>query len=72
MSMTDVQSGESYFRYVPVLSSMPDNPNNLIEPFWHENIGVIICLPIVNNPTSPNPSEKNFDEFALIWGGEDA
>ena len=68
MSMTDIQSGESYFRYVPLLASTMDEPNNLIEPFWHEGIGVMFCVPLLDNPSTLNPSEDNLGEFMLIWG----
>ena len=68
MSMTDVQSGKSYFRYVPLLATRSDYPTSLVEPFWHEGIGVILCLPLTDNPTTENPSKDNLNEFAIVWG----
>lgn len=67
MSLTDVQSGEIYFTYVPLLASSTDGPNNLWEPFWYSRIGALVCFPIVDNPKTQNPSRDNLGEFTLMW-----
>ena len=69
LSMFDVQSGESYFRYVPVVACDKDT-NNLIAPFYYKDIGVIVCWSKVDNLSSESPQENNLGEFYLVRGDE--
>ena len=67
LSMFDSQSGESYFRYVPVVSCKKDK-NNLIAPFYYKNVGSVVCVPMYDETSSVNPVEKNLGEFMIAWG----
>ena len=67
LTMEDVETGESYFRYVPVVASYT-SLNDLVSPFSYKDIGQILCVPVVNSPSSVNPTKNNLNEFAIVWG----
>ena len=69
LSMFDAQSGEAYFRFVPVTACNEDL-NDLLSPFHYKNIGLVLCAAIVDEPSSENPKESNFNQFLVIWGDE--
>lgn len=68
VTLTDLQTDESYLRFVPLLASSKTQLNNLWEPFRHKGIGMLGCIPVVDNPSSENPSLNNLNEFAIVWG----
>ena len=70
MSLTDLQTEETYFRMVPLIASYGDNPNNLWEPFRHKKIGRFVCLPKTDSPSTENPSKDSLNEFYLVWGDD--
>lgn len=65
-SLTNMQTGEVYLMNVPILCSYGKVANNLWEPYWSKEIGMLCCFPIA--PTTTDPSKNNFDEFLLVWG----
>ena len=67
LSMFNAQTGESYFRYVPLISSYKD-ANNLLSPFQYKDVGIVFCLTTLDEPSSVNPKEENLDEFLALWG----
>ena len=68
MSLFDLQTEEAYFRNIPLLASYGDRWNNLWKPFAYKNIGVFVCVPKTDSPSTENPSKSNLGEFWLIWG----
>ena len=70
LTMVDAESGESYFRYVPIISCY-DEMNNLVLPFSYKGIGIVFCIAMVDNAGSVNPTKDNMNQFAVIWGDED-
>ena len=69
ISMSDAQTGETICTCVPVIASYSFYIN-LLEPYYHKGIGWIMCVPVVDEPSSENPGRNNLDEFALFWGDE--
>ena len=74
-SIHDAQSGEPLVTYVPLIASYlnEDDPqieeiNDLLSPYRYKNLGTIICVPIVNNPSTPDPALDNLNQFAVLWG----
>lgn len=69
VSLYDAQSGESYCINIPVIASYTGK-NDLFEPYHYKNIGELVCIPAVDEPSSTDPSIDNMDEFMVIWGEE--
>ena len=67
ISIFDAQSGASYCRYVPIVTSK-DALNNLIELFSYENIGWMGCIARISEPSSVDPKGDNIDQFEIVWG----
>ena len=63
----DAQSGEPYCLNIPVIASYTGK-NDLFEPYHYKDIGQLVCVPVVDDPSSVDPSVDNMDEFAVIWG----
>lgn len=70
LSMFDVETGKSYFRYVPVIASYEDD-NNLIAPFEYKGMSIVICVPAIDEPKSVNPVKEDFEQFFLVWSDWD-
>jgi hypothetical protein len=66
-SFFDAQSGNPLCTYVPLVASY-EYMDNLLEPFTHKRIGWLVCFPVVDEPTSVNPTKNNLAEFAIVWG----
>lgn len=66
-SFFEAQSGKPICTYVPLITSY-EAMNNLLEPFTHKGIGWLVCLPVVDEPSSVNPTMNNLSEFAIVWG----
>lgn len=71
LSIYNSQTGEAYCLHVPVVTSDVEQ-NDLLSPFYYKDIGSILNVPVVMNPTSENPQKDNFVQFNLVWGGADA
>lgn len=67
LSVFNAQTGEAYCRYVPLVSSFADM-NNMISLYMHKDIGWLVCIPKIDNPSSEDPKKGNLNEFALVWG----
>ena len=67
LTMVDAESGESYFRYVPVVACY-NELNDLILPFSYKDIGMVFCVSMVDNPDSVNPEKEDMRQFAVVWG----
>ena len=67
ISIFDANSGASICTFIPVIASY-EYPINLFEPFRHKRIGWIVCVAIVDEPSSENPSKDNMGEFGFYWG----
>ncbi len=69
MSIYNTQSGESYVLNVPLVASYYAK-NNLLAPYAYKDIGEVVCVPVVDEPSSVDPEGENLGEFAVIWGEE--
>ena len=71
LSISDTITGQVYVNQIPVICSY-GQVNDLLRPFRHlfrgNGIGSLFCLKAVENPSTQDPSEKNWDEFQLLWG----
>ena len=67
VSLFDAQTGNPICTYIPLIASY-EYFNDLFEPFSYKNIGWLVCFPIVDNPTSENPTQDNLSDFAILWG----
>ena len=67
VSLFDAQTGAPLCTYIPLVSSTIQL-NNLLEPFSYKNLGWLACIPIVDEPSTENPSKNNLSEFAIVWG----
>ena len=75
LSIYDAQSGEAFLTYVPLIASYinfddpsVDEINDLLAPFHYKNLGTIICIPNVDNPTTKDPTLDNLNQFSVVWG----
>lgn len=66
-SLFDAQTSAVICSYVPLVASY-EYMNNLLEPFGHKNIGWLVCFPVVDEPSSEDPTQYNLSEFAIVWG----
>ena len=73
LSISDTITGQVYVNQIPVICSY-GQVNDLLRPFRHlfrgNGIGSLFCLKAVEKPTTQDPSEKNWDEFQLLWGNQ--
>ena len=71
LSISDTITGQVYVNQIPVICSY-GQVNDLLWPFRHlfrgNGIGSLFCLKAVENPSTQDPSEKNWDEFMILWG----
>ncbi len=66
ISRYEAQTGNPICLYVPVVASY-NELNDLLEPYAYKNIGSMVCVPLVDQPSSPDPTLNNWEEFALCW-----
>lgn len=69
LSMFNSETGESYFRFVPMIGCV-DDVNNLILPFSYKGTGFVICAAIIDNTDSVSPEKDNVSDFGIVWGDE--
>ena len=67
VSFYEAQTGAPICTYIPLIASTIEL-NNLLEPFAYKDIGWLACIPIVDEPSTENPSKDNLSEFAIVWG----
>lgn len=67
MAIYNAQSGESYCINVPLVASY-EAKNNLLAPYAYKEIGEVVCVPLLDEPSSTDPQKDNLGEFAVIWG----
>lgn len=67
LSMFDSETGESYFRYVPMVACIND-VNDLIAPFRYKGTGFVLCASLVEEPSSVSPEKGNLGQFGIVWG----
>ena len=71
LSISDAVTGEEYVRQIPLVCSYR-TLNDLLFPFrWlfqGSGIGSLFCLKAVDAPSTPDPAERNLDEFLILWG----
>ena len=70
LSVSDAATGKLYVNQIPLVCSYTV-PNDLFFPFRHffqgSGIGSFFVVKAVGSPSTPNPSEKNPEEFHLLW-----
>ena len=71
LSISDTITGQVYVNHIPVICSY-GKVNDLLWPFRHlfrgNGIGSLFCLKAVEKPSTQDPSEKNWDEFMILFG----
>ena len=69
-SIRDHASGELLVNMIPLICSY-EAPNDLLQPFRHlrsgRGLGTLLCLRATDDPSTPDPTEKNLKEFQLVW-----
>lgn len=67
LSLSNLQTGESCCRYIPLIASY-GGFNNLLEAFAYKQMGCLAVIPLVEHPQSENPGLNNLNEFEIVWG----
>lgn len=67
LTVIDAQTGESYCRYVPLVTSSVEL-NDMVTLYKHKDIGWFACVARGDHPSSEDPQKDNLSEFALVWG----
>ena len=68
MSIYNPSNGACMAESIPLLTGMYPAAD-LLGPYGSLGIGSACIVPLVKNPTTPNPSRTNFGtEYALVWG----
>ena len=70
MSVDD-ENENTIIRNVPLLAGKSYPTINLLRQFAHLGIGSAFVAPLVENPSTENPSDTNLGldkEYALVWG----
>ena len=70
ISIWDHSTGELLVNMIPLICSYGD-VNDLLEPFRFlrngKGLGSLICLRGTDEPSTPDPTGENLNEFQLIW-----
>ena len=70
VSIRDHASGELMVNMIPLICSYGE-PDDLLLPFRHlrngKGLGSLLCLKGTDEPSSPDPSEKNLEEFQVLF-----
>lgn len=67
ISFYNAQDNSPICTKIPLIASHK-YPFNILEPFQHKNVGWMLCVPLVDEPSSDNPSRDNMGEFGILWG----
>ena len=69
-SLWDHATGELLVNMSPLICSRGE-VNDLLLPFRHlrngKGLGSLLCLKGTDEPSSPDPSEKNLEEFQVLF-----
>ena len=70
VSLWDHASGELLVNMIPLVCSRGE-PNDLLLPFRHlrngKGLGSLLCLKGTEEPSTPDPTEKNLKEFQVLF-----
>ena len=70
VSIWDHSTSELLVNKIPLICSCGE-PNDLLYPFRHlregKGLGSLFCLRGSEEPTTPDPAEKNLTDFLLLW-----
>ncbi len=70
VSIRDHASGELLVNMIPLICSFGE-VNDLLRPFRHlrdgKGLGSLICLRGTDEPSTPDPSGDNLQEFKICW-----
>ena len=70
VSLRDHASGELLVNMIPMVCSR-GKPNDLLLPFRHlrngKGLGSLLCLKGTEEPSTPDPTEKNLKEFQVLF-----
>ena len=70
LSIWDHSTGELLVNMIPLICSY-GGKNDLLLPFRHlrdgRGLGLLLCLKTVDEPTTPDPTGTNLNEFQLLW-----
>ena len=71
ISVWDNSSGELLVNQVPLVCSY-GQVNDLFLPFRHlrngQGMGSLFVIRNTDEPSTPDPTEKNLTEFQVVWG----
>ena len=71
LSLWDADTDTLLVSGIPLIASH-GTLNDLLKPFGHlrngKGLGSLFCLRAVDAPASPDPKEKNLEEFQVLWG----
>ena len=71
LSIWDQVTDELLINQIPLICSY-GQINDLLEPFRYlrqgRGLGSLFVLKRTDEPTTPDPSEKNLEEFMILWG----
>lgn len=69
VGLYDMEEEIYYCTNIPLVASY-EYANDLFSPYHYKNIGRLVCVPSVDDPSTPDPSEGNLNEFNVVWGEE--
>ena len=71
ISVRDNSSGELLINQIPLICSYGEI-NNLFLPFRYlrdgQGLGSLFVIRAVDEPSTPDPAERNLTEFRILWG----
>ena len=70
VSIWDHSTGELLVNMIPLICSCGE-ANDLLLPFRHlhggKGMGSLLCLRGTDEPSTPDPTENNLDQFQVLW-----
>ena len=70
LSIRDHSTGELLVNMIPLICSYGEK-NDLLKPFRYlrngRGLGSFLCLRGTEEPSTPDPAERNLTAFQLIW-----
>ena len=71
LSLWDADTDTPLVSHIPLIASH-GTLNDLLKPFRYlrngKGLGSLLCLKAVDTPATPDPKEKNLDEFQVLGG----
>ena len=68
ISLWDAATGDPIVTNVPVVASYDLIANDLFRQVFYKGIGSMWCGPVVEHPTTVDPTLGTLNEYELIWG----